>query len=315
MIEHVYFPIHGNKRPGTGYQCYGGFGYGATDPVTLKPDRGTDLFAPSLTTKVEDAAAGAHGDTWLKETPAGATIHAPKIKPSGAQPPTMAVTTGAAAKQAGKDRAAAAKANAQVARIQKAILAGRVSPKDALAKAQRAAEHGMMMAQAAHDARNSIAIIQAQILRDSGKGKSLAAHQRVLNRMHAQVDHLEEIASRDKAIHAATRVATSTTGMADYIQLSGFGQEPGDARDVEEHGAELVVQAAHELGSGNVGAAEVTIANAEGAFQQADTQMSAEAAAGDVFAQVSDALQPSKVPWGKIAVIILIAAAARQALR
>lgn len=94
MIEHVYFPIHGNKRAGTGYSCYGGFAYGTADadPVTLKPDRPTDLFAPSLTRQVEDAAAASHGDKWIYQTPAGKTVHAPHVRRSEQQPVTNALS-------------------------------------------------------------------------------------------------------------------------------------------------------------------------------------------------------------------------------
>ena len=62
MIEQVYFPVHGDKRPGTGVAVYGGFGYGngKVDPVTLKADRPTDLFSQSLTTEFEEAAEVAH---------------------------------------------------------------------------------------------------------------------------------------------------------------------------------------------------------------------------------------------------------------
>lgn len=95
MIERVYFPIHGNQRGGTGYTCYGGFGYGRGygDAVTLAPDRPTDLFAQSLSTQVDTAVTESDGDQWLARTPAGKTMHAPEVLPAWTQPATNALTT------------------------------------------------------------------------------------------------------------------------------------------------------------------------------------------------------------------------------
>jgi len=93
MLEQIYFPKHGDKRGGTGYSCYGGFAYGAGlgDPVTLAPDEPTDLFAPSMTTQVEEGSAAAANDRWLQE--AGITsTHARRVRASGTQPPRVGLT-------------------------------------------------------------------------------------------------------------------------------------------------------------------------------------------------------------------------------
>lgn len=319
MREVIYFPVHGNRRGGTGISFYGGFAYGATDPVTLKPDRGTDLFAPSLTTEVDEAADASDGDTWLARAGVKST-HAQKVRPTAVQPATIALTKARnggheAVKAHRKDRAANAKTRAQVAAVQRAIAAGKVDPHKAKAKAQRVAEHGLRMRQRAHEAYNAIAILESQLLRDDGKGQSLAAHRRVLAKMRGMADRLQAIASRDQALHNAVSVATMTA--ARHSGYMGFGQDDTgtDARDAEEHAAILVSTAAEEIAAGNVAGAEVQIANAEGAFQQANRRMTAEAAAGDVFAQVSAALEPGQIPWGKIAIGAALVALARQVLR
>lgn len=326
MQEVVYFPIHGNSRGGTGYTCYGGFGYGKAepDPVTLKPDRPTDLFAPSLTTDVEDAARSASGDKWIAQTPIEKSVHAQRVKRAPVQPATVALTkTGHAAKGAAKAAAAKdrslAKTRAQVARVQRAIEAGRLNPVEAKKRAERVAAHGYHMELAANDAYNAIAIMEAKIrAREAAgaPGKSVAAHKRVLVKMRAMADRLHQIAARDRALAASVRDATMPLGVSDYVQMEGYGQEPtGDARDAEAAAVQQIAQASSELAADNVGAAEVTIANAEGSFQAANQRMSAEQAAGDVFADVSKALEPNAVPWGKIGVAILVIAALRQATR
>ncbi len=238
------------------------------------------------------------------------------MKPAAAQPPTVALT----AKQqggvvpgrvTGRERAELAKTTAQAAKIQRAIESGRLHPQDALAKAERAAEHAAGIAMVAHSAYNAIAILGAKIQQDLEAGKDVGGRQKALVNLRRHADRLDAIARRDRALAAAAHAAMP-------LGVSGLGQNEGettDARDGERYAAELVVQAANEISEDNIGAAEVTLANAEGAFQSANRQMSAEAAAGDVFAQVSAALDPNAVPWGKLGVAILILAALRQATR
>lgn len=323
MIERVYFPIHGNARGGTGYSFYGGFAYGAVDPVTLKADRPTDLFAPSLTTEVEDAAAASAGDTWareaVREAPRGRTTHTPRVRPAPAQPPLASVTQhprGSRAERSavGKQRASMAKTQRQVAAVQAAIARGRLDPHQARERAERAAEHGAQMGARAHEAYNAIALLEAQIQRDAQPGQSLAAHRRVLAKMRTLADRLQSIAARDQALHRAVSAATQTA--ARQSGYRGFGAaEPTDARAAEEQAADLVAAAADAIAAGNVAGAEVEIANAEGAFQTAHQRMTAEAAAGDVFAEVSAALEPSRIPWAKVGVAVGLLALARQMLR
>lgn len=94
MQEVLYYPVAGDKRGGTGYRCYGGFAYGCNlgDAVTLQPDRPTDLFAPSLTTQVEEAAAHSDGDRWVDRTPIENGAHSRGVWPFATQPATNALT-------------------------------------------------------------------------------------------------------------------------------------------------------------------------------------------------------------------------------
>jgi hypothetical protein len=330
MQEVIYYPVHGMKRGGTGYSCLGGFAFGAGfgDAVTLKADRPTDLFSPSLTSDVERDARRADGDKWLDRTPIEGTLgpvaHAQRVKKSALQPASVALTR---TDQAGRGAAKAADAKAksmaktreQVKRVQAALMAGKLNPREVKARAEKVANHGYRMGLAANDAYNAIALIEARIrarAEAGAPGKSLAAHRRVLARLRANADRLHEIAARDTALANAVSEATlhaAGRGISDYIQLQGYGQEPtGDARDAEELAVQQVVQASNELAADNVGAAEVTIANAEVSFQAADRNMSAMQAAGDVFADVSKALEPGgrinlkKVPvwvWAGIAAL------------
>lgn len=310
MRETIRYPRHGFAPSGTLHRVQAGWAYGYPQG---------NLLTPALSAGLAQASAArfyglGKGDTLPK---------APAIDKTPSGPPVISATlpekpaTKEQAKAEAVKREAVAKARGVAERVHAAIAAGKLPAGEVARRAEQDAVHAEKLELSVHGAYNAIALLQAKISQAVVAGTPQAAHQRVLNKMRERTDALARAAARSaaaaEAFGAASGGESATEGM-----FYGFGQDDAPAADsyaLEEEAAVAVADASNAVATDDLPAADKALDEAAVYQQQAQTARRAEAAAGDVFAQIEAALQPSAIPWKAIGVAAALLALARAVSR
>lgn len=310
MREVITFARHGSAPVGTLRRASAGWAYGYPQ---------SNLLSPTLATELAHAQAARFYGLGAQDS----VPKAPTVDKAPGGPPMVSITTPERPVLKEQAKADAAKAQAEAkaasvaAKVHAAIAAGKLPAAEVAKRAEAESAHAEHLELAVHGAYNAIALLQAKIGAARAAGKSQAAHQRVLNKMRQRTDALARAAARSAAaaevFGAAVGGGSVTPGL-----FYGFGQDDApvdDAMALEEEAAVAVADASNAIAADDLPTAERSLDEASAYQSQASTVRSAEAAAGDVWAQIESALQPSAIPWKQIGIAAALLALFRAVSR